>query len=162
MNFRELLNRITGISCPVFGIQWNPPQAECLVAKRVVTYLEDRRVLYSPSELETPSHCVHSVISIREFLTAELQNLDSISRLAEALRAMRAACRKFLTQVQADDRRVIQFAAERGHYASWVFDSALGELRGVFGVHVLQVAVAHGLDVEDDLAAILPEEAQEG
>src|SRR6266446_9185280 len=144
MNFRELLLRITGISCPVFGVQWNPPEAECVVAKRVITYLEDRRVLYSPSELEVPHHCVHSVISIREFLTAELQTLNNNSRLAESLRAMRIACRKFLLTVEADDRRIIEFGSERGHYASWIFNSALGELRGVFGVHLLQIAVAHG------------------
>lgn len=160
MNFRELLNRITGFSCPIFGLQWNPSDAECVVAKRVITYLEDRRVLYWPSELEMPEHCVHSVISIREFLTAEIQNLGSRGRLVEALRAMLAACRKFLTTVQADDRRIIRFGAERGHYASWIFNSALGELRGVFGIHVLQIAVIHGLDVEDDLAKILPADDQ--
>lgn len=69
---------------------------------------------------------------------------------------MRAACRKFLSTVEADDRRIIQFGAERGHYASWVFNGAVGELRGVFGVHVARIAAAHGLDVEDDLASILP------
>jgi hypothetical protein len=159
MNFAELLNRITGFSCPVFGVQWNPPESERAIAKRVITYLEDRRVLYSPAQLEMPDHCVHSVIDIREHLTAELQKLGAHSGLADALRAMRTACRKFLNTVQADDRRMIHFA-ERGSYDAWVFNGALGELRGVFGVHVLQIAVSHGLDVEDDLASILPAEEQ--
>ena len=50
---------------------------------------------------------------------------------------------------------VARFRGNNGP-ATWVFNSALGELRGVFGIHVARLAAAHGLDVEDDLAAILP------
>jgi hypothetical protein len=32
----------------------------------------------------------------------------------------------------------------------------IGELRGAFGIHIATLAVAHGLDVEGDLASILP------
>lgn len=42
------------------------------VARRVIRFLEDQRVLYNPSELEQPDHCVQSVLDIRRFLTAEL------------------------------------------------------------------------------------------
>ncbi|WP_139165767.1 DUF6650 family protein [Chromobacterium amazonense] len=58
MKFREIISRITGFSIPIFGIQWNPPEAECAAAKRVLTFLEDRRVLYVPSEMEVPHYCV--------------------------------------------------------------------------------------------------------
>jgi hypothetical protein len=34
-------------------------------------------------------------------------------------------------------------------------------MRGVFGIHVAQVAAKYGLDVEDDLAASLPAAASE-
>jgi hypothetical protein len=33
---------------------------------------------------------------------------------------------------------------------------ALGQLRGIFGIHLAQIAVRHGLDIEDDLAKIIP------
>jgi hypothetical protein len=42
---------------------------------------------------------------------------------------------------------------------SWTFGSALGELRGTFGVHVAKIAAEFKLDVEDKLAAILPANA---
>lgn len=156
MKFREVASRITGLSVPIFGVQWNPPEAECVAARRVLAFLEDRRVLYVPSEMEVPHHCVESVLRIREFITVELGKLGSDSELAQSLMAMRAACRKFLATVEADDRRIIEFAHSQGHFASWVFNGAVGELRGVFGVHVTRIAAAHGLDVEDQLAAILP------
>jgi hypothetical protein len=37
-----------------------------------------------------------------------------------------------------------------------VFNGALGEMRGVFGIHIAKLAAQYGLDVEDDLASILP------
>jgi hypothetical protein len=156
MKFSEVVSRITGFSIPIFGVQWNPPEADCVVARRVITFLEDRRVLYAPSEMEMPHHCLHSVLHIREFITGELQNLDAGNDVAQHLRAMRAACRKFLATVGAEDDDIIRHGAERGHYASWIFNSAVGELRGVFGVHISALAASHGLDVEDDLASILP------
>lgn len=36
--------------------------------------------------------------------------------------------------------------------------SALGELRGIVGIHIALMAARYGLDVQGDLAAILPAE----
>lgn len=157
MQFKEIASRLTGISCPVFGISWNPPEPEVTMAKRVITTLEDRRVLFSPSEVEMPDYCVHSIIEIRHYLTSELCNASISDSLAAHLRAMRAACRKFLDRVQVEDNRIIPFANQQGHWASWVFLDALGQLRGEFGIHIAQLAAAYGIDVEQGLASIIPE-----
>jgi len=157
MKFKEIASRLTGISTPVFGASWQPSETDRSIAKRLIAFLEDRRVLYSPSEMEMPAHCVESVMEIRRFLTAEIAKLDEKADITASFRAMRAACRKFLNTVQADEGRIIRFGAESGHYASWTFNSALGEMRGVFGVHIGRIAVAYGVDVENELAAILPE-----
>lgn len=156
--FKEILNRLTGISTPIFGVSWNPSEPERARAKRVIALLEDRRVLYVPGEMEVPEHCVHSVIEIRHFLTDELQALQG-GESEGSLRAMRATCRKFLEVVQRQDGYdVVRFGAHQGHFASWVFNGALGELRGVFGLHVARLAAAYCVDVEEDLASILPAE----
>lgn len=162
MKFDDILTRLTGISCPIFGASWNPPASDRQIARRVVTFLEDHRVLYAPSELEMPEHCVHSVIEIRRCLTTELQQIEPDEEIAKHLRAMRAACRKFLNTVQTEDHfDIIRFGNREGHYASWVFLPSLGELRGAFGVHLAQLAAAYGLDIEDDLAAIIPVQDEE-
>ncbi len=156
MNFKEILNRLTGISCPVFGVSWNPPEAEIAVARRVLAFLEDRRVLYLVSEMEVPHHCVLSVQEIRRFLTQELGRLQGDRELALSLRAMRAASRKFLNVVDDPGGDIVCFGASHGHWASWRFNGALGELRGTFGIHLARLAAEYGLDIEDDLASILP------
>ena len=156
MKFGDVLNRITGFSVPVFGVQWSPTETERSVARRILAFLEDRRVLYVPSEMEQPHQCVESVLRIREFLTAELGSLDSKTSIAQSLRALRAACRKFHDTVNVEKGAIIRHGAEYGHYASWLFNGALGELRGVFGVHIATLAASYGLDVEGELASILP------
>lgn len=156
MKFREIAARLTGFSTPIFGVSWNPTDSQVAIARRVITHLEDRRVLYDHTEVEMPGHCVQSVLAIRQFLTTELGNLASDGQLAQSLSAMRAACRKFLTTVQQDEGRIVLHGADRSHYASWTFISALGELRGVFGLHIAAIAAAFGLDVEPALSTILP------
>jgi hypothetical protein len=162
MKFSEIANRLTGISTPIFGVSWQPSELELAAARRIVSFLEDRRVLYSPNELEVPAHCVDSILQIRLFLTSEIGKLDSKSELTASLRAMRAACRRFFDAVGAEDGYIIQHATENGHYASWTFYSALGELRGTFGIHLARIAGHFRLDVEDDLASILPANAESG
>jgi hypothetical protein len=156
MRFKEVISRITGINCPVFGASSNPPQPEIDAAKRVVRGLEDRRVLYNPFQLEDPHHCIQSVIEVRRLLTDALGNAQVSGPLADNLRAMRAACRKFLNRAQPEDGQR-DGAPWHGAWGQSDFFDALGELRGVFGVHVAQIAVRYGLDVEDELASILPE-----
>jgi hypothetical protein len=99
MKFSEIANRVTGISTPVGGVSWQPAELEIAGARRVIAFLEDRRVLYEPGQMEVPSHCFHSFIEIRHCLTEELGKLGGDSELAASLRAMRAACRKFLERV---------------------------------------------------------------
>ena len=78
------MNRLNGISCPVFGVQWTAPVLDVTVARRVMRFLEDRRVLYSPFAWEKPVRCVESVLEIRRFLTTELGSLLPSSELSVA------------------------------------------------------------------------------
>jgi hypothetical protein len=56
MKFQEIISRLTGFSTPIFGAQWNPPELQRVVARRVIAFLEDRRVLFVPSEMESPAY----------------------------------------------------------------------------------------------------------
>jgi hypothetical protein len=94
LKFSEIANRLTGISTPLGGVSWEASELTSSAARRVIAFLEDRRVLYVPGQLEVPSHCVHSVLDIRRFLSSELEKLDARSEFAASLRAMRAACRE--------------------------------------------------------------------
>src|SRR5687767_10170350 len=158
MKFKEISSRITGFSIPIFGISWNPPEPEVTAARRVLTFLEDRRVLRNVIPREDVENCVQSVLKIREYMTGELSKLDSESELGRSLRAMGAAGRKFLDKVQEHDIKGAGTVDNLPPYKSAVFNGALGEMRGVFGMHVAKIAANYGLDVNDELTGIMPDE----
>lgn len=157
LSFREIADRITGFSTPLFGVSWNPPKLEVKSAKQIVTYLEDRRALYNPYDLEVADHVIQSVVEIRHRLTQELEQLDRSSALAQSLSDMRTACRKFLDTVQGLGRHRSYF----GGSAMMVLFSAIGELRGVFGIHLAQLCVRYGIDIDGELGSILPAASDE-
>jgi hypothetical protein len=130
-----------------------PSDSDRDLASFVLTDFEDRRVLCAPDQLEIKDACVAGVIELRHFLTEMIGELAPASELAAQLRAIRAACRKFLDEFepQADSG---QFASR--HRGDWALGTALGELRGVTGVWVAAIAETHGVVVGPSLAAILP------
>jgi hypothetical protein len=140
MKWKEIGSRITGFNVPFFGISWNPPTAEVTIGRRVIQFLEDRRVLYNPYHMEVPEQCVASVVEIRKSMTTELGNLKADSEPIPHLRAIRAACRKFLDDVDLERGRTRPPRPYRG-YGDMEFFVALGEFRGAISPHVAAIAV---------------------
>ena len=173
--YQEIKSRLTGFSIPVFGISWQPDEAEIKIAQRVITQLEDRRVLYSPYEMETYGCCVSSIFEIRRMLTDELGKIKQSSQLYNDLQILRAACRKFLDRTQPFENELKKNfdyirASNRINNTlymntdllrdltngNWIFMSALGELRGVFGIGIAKIAVSYGINITGDLIEIIP------
>jgi hypothetical protein len=148
---KEIARRLTGISTPIGGVSWSPPPDERDKARRLLIYLSDRRALYQPYHMEIGPYVIESVLDIRKRLTAELEDLRDDSVLRDSIRAMQAACRRFLDQTQGEnDTKWYRFEP--------IILSSLGELRGVFGIHIGRIACAYDLELENQLAAIIPSE----
>jgi hypothetical protein len=161
--FREIANRITGFEIPVFGggLSWNPPTLDIDVAKRLMTYLEDRRALYQPYEMETSRYVVQSIMDMRQRLTADLEQLERSSPLAQSIAAMRAACRKFLNEVEGLDVDLMTHRRLNWSREDRSFFMPLGELRAVMGIHIAQISIRYGIDVEESLTMIFPASPRE-
>ena len=102
--------------------------------------------------MEVGSYVVDSILEIRQRLTEDLEQISRSSVLGESIAAMRASCRKFLTETQGDPRRLQHWRME-GHI--W---QAPGELRAICGLHIARIACAYDLDLEEQLEPILPPE----
>ena len=149
---KQLAKRLTGISTPIGGISWTPPVDEREVAKKLLVFIEDRRALYMPYNMEVGPYVMDSIIEIRQRLTDDLEKISRSSVLGESIAAMRASFRKFLTEIQDDPKRVRHWRME-GHI--W---QALGELRAICGLHIARIACAYDLEIEEQLIPILPAE----
>ena len=161
MTWREISSRLTGFSIPLFGVQWTPPEADRTVVRRVLSFLQDRPVLSEPSEYEHPDTCAESVEAIREQLNEEIDQLESSSQLSKSLRAMSNACRSFLNTVQKKTLVVARLSDYPYPAKHWEFIEALEGLRKDIGYRLAVLAVSYGIDVENQLQAILPPENDE-
>jgi len=151
VSFKTIAFNITGISTSVFGVTWNPPTDKRKIAQRLIAFLEDRRALYQPYYLEHGPWVTNSILEIRRELTDNLKSCPQDDTLVEPLRAMRAACRKYLDAVDPHTHRL-----RHAYQGELFFASALGELRGVFGLHLARISVSFGVDVEPELASMFP------
>ena len=89
MKFTEVIARVNGVSTPIFGISWTPPKVDVGVARKVLAFVETRRVLFSTYSNEVPDECVASVLQIREFLTTVLGDGGIAAQLLEPVRLTR-------------------------------------------------------------------------
>ena len=156
LSLADLARRVTGFSTPIFGLSWDPPAAERDTVRALLTFLEDRRVLYQPYQLEVEGDVEHSVHAIRQQCTQSLANLNEQSQAAGAIRAIRAVCRRFLDEPRPEFRSLSgNLGRHRGHAG---FFTALGELRATVGSQIGVLALLHRIELEAELASILPAE----
>jgi len=149
---RELVGRLTGIPTPVGGVSWKPPDRERDRARRVLTHLAGQRALWDPYDKAIGSFVTQSILDLRERLGHDLKDIPVDSVLGEGLRAMKAACRKFLNENQSP-------RSGYGPPYEAQLHSTLGELRALFGIHVARIACAYDLEVNAHLEGILPPES---
>ena len=146
------------------------------MARRVISFLEDRRVLFAEIDKEQPELCMTSVQDIRHFLTETIQVMGRESELKRSLRQMREACRKFLDASSAYfgaggnlslglPTAMYNVDPASGHCELLkVYDNssvpdfwlALGELREVVGREAGWIAGRFSITAEPAFAAIFP------
>lgn len=158
----ETARRITGISTPVFGMQWaDPGPTERERVRSFLLGLEDRRALYNPMQLEVRGDVDQSLHKLRQDCTEALRSLSEDAMAVSAIRAVREACRRFHDDAQLEFR--LFYHGDGRLEANAGFFMALGALRATIGQQVAVLAAHYDVDIESDLASImphLPEEAR--
>lgn len=133
--------KLTGISTPFGGISWKFEKSEKEAARQLITFLEDRRVLrqrlgHTGAIAGSLSHlCViRSVMEIRDRLRDDLEKVDTDSILGQSMRAMKRACRRFLSRAEIE-----------GPGETYTQD--LDELRRVFSENMLHIGETFGFAI---------------
>ena len=102
------------------------------------------------------THCIQSVLNIREYLSEKIEALPSESPLIPILKHLQASCRKFLLTIEPYQKELDNFPEDVPNEAKFIFSTALGELRGIFGIVVAFFSEEFGVEFSSDLSSILP------
>jgi len=157
----DTARRVTGISIPFGGIQWaDPGPSDGEHVRQFIVFLEDRRVLYNATDLEEVSQVDRSIHEIRAECTRTLQSLSASVFAAIPIRAIREASRRFHND-QHEQFRYFDGGDryEHGHHGrrgSPGFFVALGAYRATVGLQVAMLAAHYDIDIEGELASVLP------
>lgn len=155
MNINKIKGKkvITGISLPWFGLSWETKDKERDLARQLIKFLEDRRVLFGISEIETVSECIGSINKIRDFLTTLVINSKEDSQLEQSIQILRKSCRKFMNDISTNRGRMPVHLYNSRFDQNKLF-AMLGEMRAVLGKEILALSLTYEIDVDDELFAI--------
>ena len=119
--------------------------------RRVLTFLEDRRLLFGLRHVEDEYHCLRSAMEIRATLTDVLSTATTSREVKHSLKIMRAACRAFIEAAGPDAENF----QHRDSYGIDTFSVSLGELRATMGLQVGMLAEQAKVEIEEELASIV-------
>lgn len=136
------------------GVSTSPAATDRDIVQGLATFLEDRRVLFNPDYLEVEWQVDDSVQEIRKQLTETLQQLPD-GDAANAIRAMREACRRYLDNPRQHFRHLERHGPHPREAGAGFF-LALGELRGVFGAEMKRLDDLFQLKIEKQLRDLFP------
>jgi hypothetical protein len=108
MKIKKLAKNIKGISTPIGGISFEIPESDKEIIRKLLFFLEDRRVLFQSVCREYSIHVDESVLKIREQLTETLTKINEDSFFYEDLKKLRNACRKYL-EIQSSNKIIKNF-----------------------------------------------------
>ncbi|MEU9651329.1 hypothetical protein AB0E00_20760 [Streptomyces sp. NPDC048110] len=144
-------------------------QSERERARSILLRLEDHRVLHAPYDLEEENGSWGSIEALRTYLNEQVERCES-EELREQVRAMRAAVRQWLTDVESarrltertfrevppNGRDPIQWARDRDR-VQWAYGlQALGMLRGRVGVAIAEIGRKFDIPIDGDLGHVTP------
>jgi len=117
IRFKELASRLTGVSLPVFGVSWNPPEPERKIVRETLVFLEDRRALYNDFAHEIEDQVAQSVLQIRTELT------NAIRRLSEDAEA--GVPNKITGILQPTEMKGVNMYTNRNSLPAWLLTGVL-------------------------------------
>nr|WP_028047898.1 hypothetical protein [Cellulomonas sp. URHE0023] len=125
-------------------MDWEYLDGDSEIARRVVSILEDRRMLWLEYAWETPSECADSASRTRTELTAQINTLGIGRDLAQTLKEIRSLFADYMTDMPRLDFNGLEVA--------------LGVLRRGVGERLAVIVSKYQLDVDERLATIIPDQ----
>ena len=94
---------LNGVSTPIGGISWNKTHSAKDKFSFLLLYLESKRILVNPIEMEKKEWCIESVLEIKKQLVAIIEEAVFKEDDLNFIRNMIDSCNQYLDSVSVLD-----------------------------------------------------------
>lgn len=91
--------KLTGISTPFGGLSWDKRLCEKDRIIFLFTYLESKRILYNPAEMEKKEWCINSILEIKDSLVEITKDIKFRAGTLAIINNMIDTCNHYLDNV---------------------------------------------------------------
>lgn len=144
---------LNGFSTSLGGISWNKTTSSKEMFTHLLFFLESKRILVNPIELEFKDWCIESVLEIKQQLVNITQELKLKDFDADIIRNLIDACNDYLDTVKPMNLPGIIYKND-GRWEDLSFDRAMKGFRYSFKQEILKIEKKYRLKFHK----IIPEE----
>lgn len=124
--------RITGLDTPFGGASWEYTESEKKGIQNLFFFLESKRLLVNPIEMEIKQWCIQSSIEIKQKIIELLSQYNFSNQTIDCMRAMICACNDFLDKLESVNETGIIYKNHNGDWANSTFSFAMKQFRKTF------------------------------
>lgn len=147
--------RLTSLSIPfIGGVKWEYLPAEKELVEKLITYFENKLILFKFVSVRCPGKMIDSVINIRKTVQASMEELNRGDYLFKTLNIIRKATHDFLCYATNNCENPVSCKD-----CCLTEPNCLGgllELRKAAGKAIAELCIAYEVEVDDTLEVIFP------
>lgn len=141
---RKMKYEINGISLPFGGGSWNKKASAKEIFSSLLLFVESKRILVNPIEMEKKEWCIESVLEIKYTLVSVTESMTLTAEEKRMILNLVDACNVYLDKVQPMDLQTIIFK-NGDKWEDLSFDNAMKKFRNSFKVEINKIETKYGL-----------------
>lgn len=142
---------INGFSTSLGGISWNKTSSSKELFAHLLFFLESKRILVNPIEMEFKDWCIESVLEIKQQLLSITQEVNLKDFDADRIRNLIDACNHYLDNVTPMDLPRIIYKRDGEHWADLSFDRTMKTFRKSFKQEIEKIEKKYRLKFHKDI-----------
>ena len=123
---------LNGISMPIGGISWSKTTTIKDRFQWLLLYLEGKRILVNPAEMELKDECIRSVLEIKSVLMEVVKDIEISETDVSYIRILTRACNDFLDSIHSDSIPHLIYKKDNYQWADAQFDTSMKNFRKNF------------------------------
>ncbi len=137
-------HKLTGASTPFGGVSWSSEISAKERFQYLLLYLESKRILTNPIEMEILDQCTHSVLDIKGTLVEVTKDVVFNEEDTVVVRSLVDACNTYLDETNGLNVGHIIYK-RNGKWENLSFDSAMKKFRNAFRKNIAVIEKKHKL-----------------